>query len=306
MLDYLLHRFDPCHFRLVMTILVKNEADIIEANIRTHASLGVDAFLVMDNGSTDGTREILSKLQGEFELVVVDQKGMYQQAKWMTQLARRAKKELGADWVINNDADEFWIPTSDKNLKESVAFRGSVLTLHRYNMVLDEATKQGDCFASTHYVKHPLFYTKLAQLNEEELSMVLTKIGPKTIVNPSGLIEIRGGNHKAWHIANSYEYLFKKYDAIKKFKGVEVYHYPFRSYAQFKTNIENRKMLLESKGHVRMGPHYRRWVRLYNERRLEEEFYERLNFTQEQLDVLKVYGVIAENSRVKERVCYAV
>jgi len=55
MLDYFLHRFDKSNFCLVMTILVKDEADIIEANIRTHASLGVDAFVVMDNNSTDGT-----------------------------------------------------------------------------------------------------------------------------------------------------------------------------------------------------------------------------------------------------------
>ena len=30
--------------RLVMSILCRNEIDIIEANIKTHATLGVDAF----------------------------------------------------------------------------------------------------------------------------------------------------------------------------------------------------------------------------------------------------------------------
>ena len=63
MIDYFFHRFDKENFRLVMTILVKDEADIIEANIRTHAKLGVDAFAVMDNNSSDGTREILEKLK---------------------------------------------------------------------------------------------------------------------------------------------------------------------------------------------------------------------------------------------------
>jgi cellulose synthase/poly-beta-1,6-N-acetylglucosamine synthase-like glycosyltransferase len=87
MLDYFFHKFDTNNFRLVMTILVRDEADIIEANIRTHASLGVDAFVIMDNGSIDGTREILSKLVKEFEIIVIDEKGDYNQAKWMKQLA---------------------------------------------------------------------------------------------------------------------------------------------------------------------------------------------------------------------------
>ncbi|HFU76545.1 MAG TPA: glycosyltransferase family 2 protein, partial [Arcobacter sp.] len=62
MLDYFTHSFNPNDFTLVMTILVKNEADIIETTIKTHAKLGVDAFVVTDNNSSDGTREILSQL----------------------------------------------------------------------------------------------------------------------------------------------------------------------------------------------------------------------------------------------------
>ncbi len=60
-----------------MTILVKNEIDIIEANIRTHANLGIDGFVVMDNKSTDGTRDILSKLQKEFDIKIIDENRIY-------------------------------------------------------------------------------------------------------------------------------------------------------------------------------------------------------------------------------------
>lgn len=302
MLNYFFKPFNAEKFRLVMTILVKNEADIIEANIRTHASLGVDAFAVMDNDSTDGTREILAELQKEFELLIIDEKGQYNQAKWMKQLANVAKNDLNADWVINNDADEFWIPSNDMNLKENLAFKGSVLTLNRYNMILDEACYNGDFFASTHYVENPIAYSKHTLLNREETSLVLTKIGPKTIVNPHGLIEIRGGNHKAWHIANSYEYLFKKYDKIKKFDHIKVFHYQFRSYEQFEKNIKNRKILLESTKHIRMGAHYRRWVKLYDEGKLEEEFYHRLCFSNSELDVLKKYAIVRYDTSIKEKI----
>lgn len=285
-----------------MTILVKNEADIIEANIRTHANLGVDAFVVMDNNSDDGTREILATLQKEFELIIIDEKGNYQQAKWMKRLANIAKKELNADWIINNDADEFWIPQNRKSLKENLAFKGSVLTVNRYNMILDEDCHSGDFFASTHYVKNPVSYSKQTLLDNENISLVLTKIGPKTIVNPNGLVEIRGGNHKAWHIANTYEYLFKKYDRISKFDDIIVFHYQFRSYKQFEKNIKNRKILLASKKHIRMGAHYRRWVKLYNEGKLEKEFYERLCFSNSELNVLKKYAIVQLDNTIKQKI----
>ena len=47
--------------RLAMTLLVRDEADIIEANLRYHRAQGVDFFVVGDNGSEDGTLEILER-----------------------------------------------------------------------------------------------------------------------------------------------------------------------------------------------------------------------------------------------------
>ncbi len=297
MIDYLSHKFNPNHFRLVMTILVKNEADIIEANIRTHASLGVDAFVVMDNNSDDETREILSALQNEFEIEIIDESGMYAQAKWMRRLSKIAKEKFHADWVISNDADEFWLPKEGHTLKEHLAFKGSVLTCHRYNMVLDEGTlKSGNFFNSRYYVENPISYTKHKQLQNDKVSIMLGKIGPKTIVNPNGLLYLRGGNHKALHIANLRDYLRPGYDKIKRFEPIEVFHYPIRSYAQFEKNIINRKKLLESDEKVSMGPHYRRWVKIFNKGGLQEEFENNVVFSNNDLKVFTKYGIINQSS----------
>ncbi len=276
-----------------MTILVKNEADIIEKNIVTHAKLGVDAFVVMDNNSQDGTRELLSKLSDSYDIRLFDEKGLYNQAVWMKRLAKEAKK-IGADWVINNDADEFWIPKNGLNLHDVFAYKGTVAHVQRYNMLMDPAASQKGFAASVHRVVNPVAYSKNIQLLSDNVSMVLTKIGPKTALNPRGLITIRGGNHKAWHIMNSREYLFMKADDITKKPDINVYHYPFRSYTQFENNIINRKSLMESGKHIRMGPHYRRWVKLYNAGKLPEE-YNRLCFDHEQLDILKKYSIVTED-----------
>lgn len=298
--DYLSHRFDSSNFRLIMTILVKDEVDIIEANIRTHASLGVDGFVVMDNNSYDGTRELLATLKNEFEIIIIDEKGKYNQAKWMTRLAHIAHKELKADWVINNDADEFWIPQNKLNLKENLRFKGNVLTVQRYNMILDESCIDGGNFFDANYrVENPIYYSKEKQLNNEKVSIALGKIGPKTIINPNGLFWLRGGNHKAMHIANMKDYLKSGYDKIKRFDAINVFHYPIRSYTQFEQNIKNRKNLLESGKKVSMGPHYRRWVSIYNEGRLEDEFNNNVVFSKNDIEVLQKYDIVRFDDSIK-------
>jgi len=271
---------------LTMTILVKNEADIIEHNIRTHASLGVDSFVVMDNNSNDGTREILNALSKEFEITIIDEKGTYNQAKWMTKLTHIAKKRYNPKWLIPNDADEFWIPNST-TLKESLPNSGFVLTLNRYNMLLYKGLN--GFLDSEFMVSNPIYYSKKSQLTRNDISLPLTKISPKVIVKPNGLLWIRGGNHKALHLFNFRDY-FKSYDKIKRFEEINVHHYPIRSFEQFKANIENRKILLANG--AKMGPHYKRWVKLLNKGLLEEEFYNNILFNQEELETFKKYAIV--------------
>jgi glycosyltransferase involved in cell wall biosynthesis len=293
MWQYLTHRFDPEEYRLIMTILCKDEADIIEANIRVHAALGVDGFVVMDNGSTDGTRETLSKLEEEFELLVIDREGVYNQSAWMTEMAHVARDEMGADWVISNDADEFWLPQSDRSLKQILARPGSVLTCHRYNMLMDERALEDDYrfYDCGLRVENPIYYHN-EQLSKENVSIVLSKIGPKTIVNPHGLIKVKGGNHRAKHVAfKSIVDYMKPYDKLRKVDEIKVYHFSMRGWKHFESNILNRKRLIEEHENVRMGNHYRRWVKLYNEGKLKAEF-ENFIFRPEDIGVLGKYGVV--------------
>ncbi|MEA3512401.1 MAG: glycosyltransferase family 2 protein [Campylobacterota bacterium] len=282
MLDYFTHKFNPDNFVLAMTILVKNEHDIIESNIRTHAKLGVDAFVVMDNGSTDGTRDILEKLSNEFEMTIIDEKGPYQQKKFMTRLAFEAKKIYKADWVINNDADEFWIPKNSKTLKEVLNFKGGVVWVHRSNMSLYEGL--------THWSEAKYFTANQVHYRVGEPNIILGKIGRKVIVNPYGLFQINSGNHSAEHIA-----FWKKQEC----EDIHIYHYPIRSYEQFETNIKNRKVLLDTVPNVKMGNHYRRWVKIYEDSELEEE-YKRFLFKNEEIEFLKRIGILRVTEVSKE------
>lgn len=271
-----------------MSILCRNEVDIIEANIRTHAKLGVDAFVVMDNGSTDGTRELLQDLSREFELIIIDQSEQnYQQAKWMLQLAHYARDNMGAQWVISNDADEFWLPESG-DIKSLLSVKDSVVTVARSNMILDECALTDDYrFSQAKWrVNYPICYQKQAQLEDANLSMLLAPISPKVIVNPYGLIKISGGNHRAKH--------WFKLVTKRDLPTLRVYHFPIRSWRQFEQNIQQREHLL-AQG-ARMGDHYRRWVACLKTGTLREEF-EKLVIRGHELQVLARFGVVVEDER---------
>jgi glycosyl transferase family 2 len=93
-----------------MTLLARNEADIVDAHIAFHLNAGVDFVIAIDNGSDDSTTEILESYArgGHVELTRDDRD--LNQADWVTRMARRAATEFEADWVINSDADEFFWP----------------------------------------------------------------------------------------------------------------------------------------------------------------------------------------------------
>jgi hypothetical protein len=107
--------------RVVMTLMVRDEADIIERQIDFHRAAGVDFFVVTDHESQDGTSEILERYASEgivHRIAVVSP--AKRQAEWVTRMARLAATEFGADWVINSDADEFWWPLGG-DLKDVLA-----------------------------------------------------------------------------------------------------------------------------------------------------------------------------------------
>jgi Glycosyl transferase family 2 len=107
--------------KLVMTLLVRDEADIVDAQIAYHLDAGVDAVVATDNRSEDATTEILERYAREGVLHLIREPGDdLRQSEWVTRMARLAATELGADWVLNADADEFW-RARGSTLKELLA-----------------------------------------------------------------------------------------------------------------------------------------------------------------------------------------
>ena len=80
--------------KLVMTLLVLDEEEIVADNLDFHLAQGVDEVIVTDNGSVDGTLEILRAYEARgLVRIVVEPTDDYSQGRWVTRMARMAATE---------------------------------------------------------------------------------------------------------------------------------------------------------------------------------------------------------------------
>jgi glycosyltransferase involved in cell wall biosynthesis len=96
--------------KIYSLMLVKNEADIIASTLRAAAQWS-DKVIVMDNGSTDNTWEIVTALALEFpQIIPFAQDDQPFKIGLRALMFDRFKSELNSDdwWCIRLDADEFF------------------------------------------------------------------------------------------------------------------------------------------------------------------------------------------------------
>lgn len=97
--------------KLVLTLLTRDQADVIDAVVAFHLHAGVDFVIATDHRSGDGTTEILESYERDGVLRLIREEGEELQTRaWRTRMARLAAEDHGADWVIGCDGDEFWWP----------------------------------------------------------------------------------------------------------------------------------------------------------------------------------------------------
>jgi hypothetical protein len=94
--------------RIIAATKILDEGDIVEAFAR-HTAHYVSHHFFLDNGSVDGTVEVLRRLRDEGLGITVLQNGSrwFNEAIYNTLLYFIAIRETAADWVAFLDADEF-------------------------------------------------------------------------------------------------------------------------------------------------------------------------------------------------------
>lgn len=211
--------------KLVVTMMVRDESDIIGPVIENHLAQGVDHLIVTDNGSVDGTFEILESFGDALDLRQ-DPVQRKQQHAVVTAMARDAFTRYGADWVVNADADEFWVPRrSASTLKDSFSEIPKVLgsfTVPVVDMTGTPALRgsglQRLIYRDTRSVE---------RLNEVGLFAHST---PDSVHIGRDDIEVSQGNHSV-NISSM--------GAVPSQVQIEVLHLPWRSWEQFERKVEN-------------------------------------------------------------------
>lgn len=278
-----------------MTILVRDEIDIIERNLSFHLESGVDHIVAIDNGSVDGTRDILADFAHRGLVNVIDEPEQnFNQGVWMTNAAILARDELGADWILNNDADEFWV-SRNGNLKDLLrASNADTLSCRRFNMLYPWDDCRDESWASKciYRVRNPVQIPGLADRLTDDLPCpyFYLDLPNKALVQARHLRQIAQGNHSA-----SFDH-----GATTEPGEIDIFHFPIRSTSQFRLKVVNgggayaRNTALPPG----MGWHWRRWYRMLQTQGIEATIADALPNSEALVRDLAI-GIVVEDNRMK-------
>lgn len=209
-----------------MTLLARDEADIIEAQIAFHLAAGVDFVVATDHGSQDETTSILERYARRGVLYLLRETGREKrQSQWATRMARMATVDFGADWVINSDADEFWWP------------RGGTLK--------DVLAQIPERFGIVHTFVRPFLPRPGGGPFAESMTVRLTPAAP--INNPFGTFRVntrllhRGAADVVVGFGNA-TVRASGLAPLREWSPVEVLHFPIRSLQQFERKFLTKHM----------------------------------------------------------------
>jgi hypothetical protein len=230
--------------RIVATMMVRDEVDIVAAMVEHHLAQGVDLLIVTDNASLDGTVEVLEKYAatGRVELHH-DPLHLKQQGRVVTGMARRARTEHRADWVLNLDADEFLVPL-DRSLTIRDCLAGTPLSLNAFttpvtNLVGPPAWSGGG-IGRLEWRDHR---------TDEQLREIGIWAQPtaNAVHRGESDITVAQGNHFVSLASNG-----QPDDAV----AMEVLHLPWRSWAQLERKVVNAGKAYESNPDLRPSPNH--------------------------------------------------
>lgn len=242
--------------KLGMTLLVKNEADIIELNVNHHINQGVDIIVALDDNSTDRTSVILRNLADKGLLHLVDYpKTKYDHSGLVNYLGSISANKYKADLLFHCDADELWV-SSTGNLKQEMIDRPFVTGLYvpMINVLLkeDNGHEQFPNDAIYHVVK------PMKIKNDSDKSMIdfyLKEYPAKVLYTlKNGYLRVTRGNHEI--ISNN-----NKKAIMVKSKNLTVFHFPLRNKQQFYDKVLKAKhSIKKDKPEGETSWHWKAWI----------------------------------------------
>ena len=268
--------------KLVMTLLARDEADIIDAQIAFHLNAGVDLVIATDNRSEDGTTEILERYAGEGHLHLIREEGDdLRQSEWATHMARLAATDFAADWVFNADADEFWCARggSFRELFAAIPERFGVIRGAWRNFVPRPDDDRFFAERMTARLSAPSFHPHPLTTHF------------KSAHRGVGDVRVGRGNHEAFG------------DGLAPLRGwypIEILHFPVRSLEHCRRKYVTQFIALERNAEKGIAGHMADAYRAYRAGALDA-YYEPLVVDDDELRLQVERGKLVVDTRLRDR-----
>jgi len=267
--------------KLIQTLLVRDEADVVDAQIAFHLAAGVDFVIATDNRSEDGTTEILERYEREGRLHLIREPGDdLRQSEWVTRMARLAATKFGADWVLNTDADEFWWPqeSSLKDVLEVIPPRFGVVRGAWRNFV--PRPEDGRSFSErmTARLAKPAFHHHPLSTHSKSAHRAVADV------------RVGRGNHEAFG---------EGLHPLRGWYPFEILHFPVRSLEQCVRKYVTQFIALEKNAEKGIPDHMAEAYRAYQLGRLDD-IYAPLVVDDDALERGLADGLLATDVRLRD------
>ncbi len=272
---------------VIMTLLVRDEADIIERHLRYHANRDIDGLIVTDHQSGDGTRDILEQYKKEgVILALIDEPGVaFDQVAWVHRMIELARDRYHADYCINSDADEFWYTASGSLRNELARSRAGKIHCPSYMML---PAANGEFWTATDCVRQAV----PKKFGFKSYNVLFTKPTSKVIHRTQGYRIITPGNHGVEMSDETRE----------RSKTIRLYHYSIRSKEQFiRKMLQSGAALEANKGSPeKEGSHWRYFYRGHKAGAidLDQEFHQVIGT--DQITELRRAGCVITDTTMKQ------
>ena len=279
--------------KLIMTLVVKNEENIIEQNIRFHHAMGVDGFIVTTHNCTDHTVSILNKLKKEGFVIETIKKTTpdHKHKIWVNEMVHFAKNKMGADWVINADADEFYYSQSldlKKSIINEMSGKTNVLWVDSLFLFPDDRPDFLNC---PYFVVNPFTKFKAEELKIDVDPLFEDFIGSqgctKVIHKTHGFKSVVDGNHD----------VYMRNRVKHQSADIRLYHFHIRNYYGWEEKVKRWQksifLLPEDQ-----GIHMKNMVRLYEAGKLRKEYDKK--YGKKMRDFLIENGVVSRDLSVSD------